>query len=168
MTPRVDLFRTIIGRLLRIFFPLQMHTEPAPARVHTRSIFIRHLDAGSSNDNEIEVNALLSPPYDLEHYGRRIVASPRHADLLLVSLPLTRNMVEPARLTWEAMPELRRALFIGDPGMEQSVFAGSYAIARPRQVFGEEEYQRVVVRDAAGREMFPPPARELLRCLLEL
>lgn len=167
MTPRVDLLRTVIGRLLWIFFPGQVLTEPMPERVHRHSVFIRHLDAGSSNDNEIEINALLSPLYDLEHYGRRIVASPRHADLLLVSLPLTRNMVAPARLTWDAMPETREALFLGDEGAEGSVFGGSYGIVSLKKIWPDEHWTRIVVRDDVGKEIFPPPARDILQTLLK-
>src|SRR5277367_351060 len=70
-----------------------------------RSLAIRHVDAGSCNGCELELHALSNIVYDLERFGLRFVASPRHADVLLVTGPLTRNLVEALRATWAATPD---------------------------------------------------------------
>jgi hypothetical protein len=77
-----------------------------------RSLHIREVDAGSCNGCEIESTALTNPYYDLERFGLHFVASPRHADCLLVTGPVTRNVAEPLRLTYEATPDPK----IGDRG----------------------------------------------------
>lgn len=168
MNPRIDLFWQIIHRLWQLLWGKNVLTERMTKRLRSRSVFIRHLDAGSSNDNEIEVTALGSPQYDLAHYGRKIVASPRHADVLLISLPLTRNMVEAVRMTLEAMPEPRVVLTMGDGGGTESVFADSYAVVPMPEEFRGEGYRHITAHDGTGAEIFPPPAREVLRELLEL
>jgi Ni,Fe-hydrogenase III small subunit len=92
------------------------------------SIQIRHVDAGSCNGCEIEIGACFGPVYDAERYGARLVASPRHADVLLVTGPVTRNMAEPLRITHEAMPAPKRVVAIGDCARNCGVFAGAYGV----------------------------------------
>jgi len=157
----------VFKRTLKMFWPKQTLTEKPPIRSGTRSVFIRYLDAGSANDNEIEIVTLSNPFYDFERYGFRLVASPRHADVLLVSLPLARNMLEPARATFSAMPEPRRVISIGDKGEDDSVFAGSYAIVPLPPDFTGKGYRHISARDQSGAEIFPPPAPDILCALLE-
>src|SRR5882672_11368855 len=94
-----------------------------------RSLAIRQVDAGSCNGCELEIHALNNPFYDLERFGLRFVASPRHADVLLVTGPVTRNMVEALRRTYEAMPDPKWVVAVGDCGRDGGCFAGSYAVA---------------------------------------
>ncbi len=93
-----------------------------------RSLAIRHVDAGSCNGCELELHALSSVVYDLERYGLRFVASPRHADVLLVTGPPTRNLVEALRATWAATPDPKWVVAVGDCAIDGGVFKGSYAI----------------------------------------
>jgi len=79
-----------------------------------RSLAIRHVDAGSCNGCEHELNQLSSPYYDLQRFGLGIVASPRHADVLLVTGPVTSRMREPLLVAYNAMPEPRRVAALGD------------------------------------------------------
>jgi len=98
-------------------------------RLFGRSLAIRQVDAGSCNGCEIEISGLTSPVYDLERFGLHFVASPRHADMLLVTGPVTRNMEIPLRKTYEATPEPRLVVAVGDCAKTCGVFAGSYAVA---------------------------------------
>jgi Ni,Fe-hydrogenase III small subunit len=93
-----------------------------------RSLAIRHVDAGSCNGCELELHALSNIVYDLERYGLRFVASPRHADVLLVTGPPTRNLVEALRATWAATPDPKWVVAVGDCAVDGGVFKGSYAI----------------------------------------
>ena len=95
-----------------------------------RSLHIRHLDAGSCNGCDWELTALLNPFYDIQRLGIDFVASPRHADLLLVTGTMTRNLEEAARLTYEAMPGPKLVVAVGACAMGGGVFAQSYATAR--------------------------------------
>jgi len=92
-----------------------------------RSLHIRHLDSGSCNGCDWELNALLNPYYDLQRMGIDFVASPRHADLLLVTGVMTRNLVDAARKTYEAMPEPRLVVAVGACAVGGGVFAHTYA-----------------------------------------
>ena len=94
----------------------------------TGSIQIRHVDAGSCNGCEIEIGACFGPVYDAGRYGARLVASPRHADVLLVTGPVTRNMAEPLRVTYEATPAPKRVVAVGDCARGCGVFAGAYGV----------------------------------------
>lgn len=98
-------------------------------RVFGRAVSIRQVDAGSCNGCELEIGALSGPVYDLERFGLHLVASPRHADLLLVTGPVTRNMEVPLRKTWEATPDPKLVVGVGDCADTCGVFAGSYAVA---------------------------------------
>lgn len=93
-----------------------------------RSLSIRQVDAGSCNGCELEINALSSAYYDLERFGLHFVASPRHADVLLVTGPVTRNMAEALERTYKATPDPKWVVAAGDCARDGGCFAGSYAI----------------------------------------
>lgn len=94
-----------------------------------RSLSIRAVDAGSCNGCELEIHALNNAFYDLERFGLRFVASPRHADVLLVTGPVTRNMREALERTWTATPDPKWVVAVGDCARDGGCFAGSYAVA---------------------------------------
>ncbi len=118
-------------------------TEPLPApqqstlaigtlqndvlRILGRALCIRHVDAGSCNGCELEIQALSNPYYNLEGAGIRFVASPRHADLLLVTGPVSVNMEEALKRTYNAMPDPKLVIAIGDCGACGGIFGTSYA-----------------------------------------
>jgi len=92
-----------------------------------RSLAIRAVDAGSCNGCELEIHALNNVFYDVERYGLRFVASPRHADVLLVTGPVTTNMQAALLRTYQAVPEPKWVVAVGECGFDAGVFAGSYA-----------------------------------------
>ncbi|MEW6690444.1 MAG: NADH-quinone oxidoreductase subunit B family protein [Pseudomonadota bacterium] len=92
-----------------------------------RALAIRHVDAGSCNGCELEIHALNNPYYNLEGLGIKFVASPRHADLLLVTGPVARNMEVALKRTYDATPEPKLVVAIGDCGCSGGVFGESYA-----------------------------------------
>lgn len=94
-----------------------------------RSLSIREVDAGSCNGCELEIHALNNPIYDLERFGIRFVASPRHADVLLVTGPVTRNMQEALLRTYQATPDPKWVVAAGDCACTGGIFSGSYAVA---------------------------------------
>jgi Ni,Fe-hydrogenase III small subunit len=130
------LFKSLLQRTL---------TEPAPPRDDAalaemagrldaaarsrlgRSLSIRHVDAGSCNGCELEIHALNNAFYDLERFGLRFVASPRHADVLLVTGPVTHNMRQALERTYWATPDPKWVVAVGDCGFDGGIFAGSYA-----------------------------------------
>jgi Ni,Fe-hydrogenase III small subunit len=93
-----------------------------------RSLSIRHVDAGSCNGCELELHALSNAFYDLERFGLRFVASPRHADVLTVTGPVTKNMREALKRTYAAMPDPKWVVAIGDCALNGGCFAESYAV----------------------------------------
>jgi Ni,Fe-hydrogenase III small subunit len=93
-----------------------------------RSLSIREVDAGSCNGCELEIHALQNAFYDLERFGLRFVASPRHADVLLVTGPVTRNMREALERTYAATPDPKWVVAVGDCASDGGIFAGSYAV----------------------------------------
>ncbi len=93
------------------------------------SLAIRQVAAGSSNAEEWELTALGNAYYDIERFGIKFVASPRHADALLVSGPVSRNMAEALRRTYEATPAPKIVVAVGDGAIDGGIFKGSYAIA---------------------------------------
>jgi Ni,Fe-hydrogenase III small subunit len=93
-----------------------------------RSLSIRAVDAGSCNGCELEIHALSNAFYDLERFGLRFVASPRHADVLLVTGPVTKNMREALERTYNAMPDPKWVVAIGDCAVDGGLFSGSYAV----------------------------------------
>jgi len=106
---------------------LSQRLERAARRRLGRSLSIREVDAGSCNGCELEIHALNNAFYDLERFGVRFVASPRHADVLLVTGPVTTNMREALERTWHATPGPKWVVAVGDCGADGGVFAGSYA-----------------------------------------
>ncbi len=93
------------------------------------SLSIREVDAGSCNGCELEINALNNPYYDIERFGVHFVASPRHADLLMVTGPVSRHMEEALRRTYAATPEPKWVIAVGDCGADGGEFGISYASA---------------------------------------
>ena len=91
------------------------------------ALTIRHVDAGSCNGCELEINALNNPYYNLEGLGIKFVASPRHADLLLVTGPVSRNMQTALKRTYDATPEPKLVVALGDCGCDGGIFGESYA-----------------------------------------
>jgi Ni,Fe-hydrogenase III small subunit len=96
-----------------------------------RALAIREVDAGSCNGCEVEIAGLSGPVYDMERFGLHFVASPRHADMLLVTGPVTRNMAVPLRMTYDATPDPKLVVAVGDCARTCGVFAGSYAVVGP-------------------------------------
>ena len=96
-------------------------------RYFNGSLTIRHVDAGSCNGCELEINMLNNPYYNLEGLGIKFVASPRHADLLLVTGPVSRHMETALKRTYEATPEPKLVVAIGDCGRDGGIFGESYA-----------------------------------------
>src|SRR5258707_3197347 len=94
-----------------------------------RSLSIREVDAGSCNGCELEIHALQNAFYDLERFGLRFVASPRHADVLLVTGPVTKNMREALERTYNATPDPKWVVAVADCAADGGIFAGSYAVA---------------------------------------
>lgn len=94
-----------------------------------RSLSIRQVDAGSCNACELEIHALNNAFYDVERFGIRFVASPRHADVLLVTGPVTRNMAEALTRTYDATPAPKWVVAAGACALDGGIFAGSYAVA---------------------------------------
>src|ERR1035438_7365872 len=92
------------------------------------SLQLRHVDAGSCNGCELEIASIFSPVYDAERFGIRLEASPRHADGLLVTGPVTRNMADPLRKTLEAVPRPRVVIAVGDCARNCGVFRGAYGV----------------------------------------
>ncbi|HEY2186441.1 MAG TPA: NADH-quinone oxidoreductase subunit NuoB [Xanthobacteraceae bacterium] len=133
--------RILLDSLVR-----QPLTEPPPARDDAaaaalaqrldriarhrlgRSLSIRQVDAGSCNGCELEIHALNNAFYDLERFGLRFVASPRHADVLLVTGPVTKNMREALRRTYDATPDPKWVVAVGDCAFDGGIFSGSYAV----------------------------------------
>ncbi|HWI82838.1 formate hydrogenlyase [Ramlibacter sp.] len=116
------------------FAPAQADAAAAVAGIQQQlldilgqALAIRAVDAGSCNGCELEIHALNNPYYNLEGLGIKFVASPRHADLLLVTGPVTRNMEEALLRTYDAMPEPRLVVAVGDCGACGGIFGESYA-----------------------------------------
>lgn len=124
-----------------------------------RSLSIRAVDAGSCNGCELEMNALGNAFYDIERFGIRFVASPRHADVLLVTGPVTKNMREALKRTYDATPNPKWVVALGDCARDGGCFAGSYAVVRG-------------VSEALPVDLYipgcPPPPIEILKGLLTL
>jgi Ni,Fe-hydrogenase III small subunit len=128
MKSQVIGFRAIWSRLRNLISSRDLLTKPIARQRKFRSIFIRQVDTGSCNDCELEITALSNPIYDFERFGFHIVASPRHADVLLVTGPFTRSMEVAALVTFQAMPRPRRVVTVGDSFQEDSPFRDSYAV----------------------------------------
>lgn len=124
-----------------------------------RSLSIREVDAGSCNGCELEIHALNNAIYDLERFGLRFVASPRHADVLLVTGPVTKNMREALERTYRATPDPKWVVAVGDCAVSGGLFSSSYAV-----VGGVKE----VVPVALNIPGCPPTPEQLLKGLLAL
>ena len=124
-----------------------------------RSLSIREVDAGSCNGCELEIHALQNAFYDLERFGLRFVASPRHADVLLVTGPVTKNMREALERTYAATPDPKWVVAVGDCAVNGGLFAGSYACEG-----GADKVVPVAMRIPGC----PPNPLALLRGLLAL
>jgi len=111
--------------------PPPNETQPDISRSLAGSLQIRHVDAGSCNGCEIEIGSAFGPVFDGERYGARLVASPRHADALLVTGPVTRNMAVPLAKTYEATPAPKLVIALGDCALGCGVFAGGYGVVGP-------------------------------------
>src|SRR6059036_1022473 len=107
---------------------LAANVDLAARRRLGRSLSVREIDAGSCNGCELKIHALNNPVYDLERFGIRFVASPRHADVLLVTGPVTRNMKVALERTYAATPDPKWVVAVGDCGCGCGVFEGSYAV----------------------------------------
>jgi Ni,Fe-hydrogenase III small subunit len=116
--------------LLRQLDRLRRGIAPAPSGVRG-SLAVRHVDAGSCNGCEHELNATLNPYYDIQQYGLNIVASPRHADVLLVTGAITSCMAAPLLAAYEAMPEPRLVAALGDCALGCGVLALRAELAAP-------------------------------------
>jgi Ni,Fe-hydrogenase III small subunit len=129
----------VLSRMLRtgvITEPLPVLGKSMPAqealqmdlrKILGRALCIRHVDAGSCNGCELEIQALNNPYYNLEGAGIRFVASPRHADMLLVTGPVSVNMEEALRRTYDAVPDPKWVVAVGDCGSCGGIFGASYA-----------------------------------------
>jgi Ni,Fe-hydrogenase III small subunit len=106
---------------------LAAQVDRAAFRRLGRSLALREVDAGSCNGCELELHALNNVAYDLERFGMRFVASPRHADVLLVTGPVTTNMREALERTYQATPHPKWVVAVGDCARDGGVFSGSYA-----------------------------------------
>ncbi|HTK97507.1 MAG TPA: NADH-quinone oxidoreductase subunit NuoB [Pseudomonadales bacterium] len=132
------LFQTLINRPVTEKAPrlddgelaeLAARVDVAARRRLGRSLSIREVDSGSCNGCELEIHALNNPIYDLERFGIHFVASPRHADVLLVTGPLALNMREALQRTYVATPGPKWVVAVGECAINGGVFAGSYAVA---------------------------------------
>ena len=124
-----------------------------------RSLSIRQVDAGSCNACELEIHALNNAFYDLERFGLRFVASPRHADVLMVTGPVTKNMAEALARTYAATPSPKWVVAVGKCAIGGGIFADSYAVAG-----GVSHVVPVDLRI----DGCPPSPTELLRGLIAL
>lgn len=127
-----------------------------------RSLAIREVDAGSCNGCELEIHALNNAFHDLERFGIRFVASPKHADVLLVTGPVTRNMAFALKRAWDCTPDPKWVVAAGDCACGLGLFAPSYALEG-----GDGAVDRVVPVDLHIRGC-PPTPYDLLRGLLAL
>jgi Ni,Fe-hydrogenase III small subunit len=151
-----------------------MVTEPAPAtreewRVRAatiqdeivkllgRALVIRQVDAGSCNGCELEIHALNNPYYNIEGLGIRFAASPRHADMLLVTGPVTKHMEQALRIAYEAMPDPKLVVAVGDCGCTGGIWGESYATCG--------RVSNVIPVDVAIPGC-PPPPIDILRGIL--
>jgi Ni,Fe-hydrogenase III small subunit len=157
----------------RLLLGRRLHTETVPG-ARRGSVFVRQVDGGSSNVFESELAALTNPVYDLAQYGISLVASPCHADVMLLTGPLTRNMLGPVREAFAVMPRHRAIVTVGDyadfgrshpptdpvVGQLVQLLEGSYAT-----VDLPDELRRAIVAHVPGD---PPEPVSVIRALLEV
>ena len=128
-------------------------------KVFGHSLVIRELDTGSDNATEIEIGNLLNPFYDAERFGISFVASPRHADVLMITGAITHNMAIAAQKTYDAMPSPKFVVAVGDDACDGGIFDGTYA------VLGGADKMFPVDMKIPGN---PPSPKEILAGLLAL
>jgi Ni,Fe-hydrogenase III small subunit len=128
-------------------------------RVFGHSLAIRELDSGSDNSTEIEISNLGTPYYDVERFGISFVASPRHADVLLVTGAVTLNMVEAVLKTYEAMPSPKFVVAVGDDACDGGIYKASYAV-----LGGVDKILPVDIKIPGN----PPSPKEILRGIFAL
>jgi Ni,Fe-hydrogenase III small subunit len=138
---------------------LAASVDRAARRRLGRSLSIREVDAGSCNGCELEIHALNNAFYDLERFGLHFVASPRHADVLMVTGPVTKSMREALERTYNATPDPKWVVAVGSCAIDGGMFAGSYACVG--------SVSKVVPVDLRIRGCPPPPA-EILKALIAL
>lgn len=141
--------------VLTVGAPLQV----PPRKIFSRSLAIREVDAGSTNAEEEELKALTNAYYDAERFGIHFVASPRHADMLIVTGPVTRNMEEALCRTYHATPAPKLVVALGDGAINGGIFKDSYAI-----VGGVDKVIPVNFYIHGD----PPTAKDILSALLEI
>jgi len=132
--------------------------KAAVGEMFAGSLAIRAVDAGSCNGCELEIHALNNPYYGIERFGVHFVASPRHADMLLVTGPVSRNMEAALRRTWEATPDPKLVIAMGECGANGGEFGVSYASCGA--------VSNVIPVDAVVRGC-PPAPLDLMRGILE-
>lgn len=161
----------ILNKLRKIGVVTEPLPHPAPAVLEdigqqlreeigarfSGSLAIRQVDAGSCNGCELEIHALNNPLYDIERFGVHFVASPRHADMLLVTGPVSRHMEAALRRTYEATPAPKLVIAVGDCGADGGEFGCSYASCGG--------VSRVIPVDAVIRGCPPTPQRLMLGIL---
>ena len=133
--------------------------DPEVRALFRNSLSIRQVAAGSTNAEEEELKALTNSYYDAERFGIHFVASPRHADMLMVTGPVTRNMEEALRKTYDATPDPKIVVAVGDGAIDGGLFKGSYAI-----VGGVDQVIPVNFYIPGD----PPLAKDILTALLEI
>lgn len=137
-------------------------TTHAPDNDFGGSIQVRHVDAGSCNGCEIEVAATFGPVYDAEQYGARLVASPRHADVVLVTGVVTHNMAEPLIRTVAATPEPRMVVAVGDCARDCGIFREGFGVrGSVADVLGEDAVDLAIPG-------CPPPPQAIVAALREV
>jgi Ni,Fe-hydrogenase III small subunit len=142
-------------QILRVHTPL----SPQTIKLFSGSLAIREVDAGSTAAEEEELKALTNPYYDAERFGIHFVASPRHADMLMVTGPVTRNMEDALRRTYDATPTPKIVVAVGDGAIDGGIWKDSYAI-----VGGVDKV--VPVHFSIPGD--PPSAKTILTALLQI
>ena len=138
------------------FEALGVQLKETVDRVFGRSLAIRELDTGSDNSTEIELNNLSTPHYDVERFGISFVASPRHADMLIVTGAITRNMESAAKKTYEAMPAPKFVVAVGDDACGIGILNDAYAV-----LGGAEKMFNVDLKIPGN----PPSPKDIIRGL---
>ena len=136
---------------------LRDELQASVRRMRGRALCIRHVDAGSCNGCELEIHALTNPYYNIEGLGIRFVASPRHADMLLVTGPVSAHMVHALKRTYEATPDPKLVVAVGDCGCTGGIYGESY-VSRGRVA-------NVIPVDVAVPGCPPSPTRLLMGIL---
>lgn len=126
-TPRVLISPKLLRQENNVVL-IQKELNNKIKKIFRGSLAIRAVDAGSTNACEQELTALTNPYYDIERFGIHFVASPRHADMLIVTGPVTRNMAEALQKTYDATPDPKIVVAVGDDAIDGGIFRGSYAV----------------------------------------